>query len=687
MMTRLVSLFVFAAYGFSGAAAVGDEGHGRGLPTRQPPAQTVTVLPERIDGVAPKDMMKAALKRQTDAAFERWAKDYAAVTTPEAIAAYQARLKAKFLEAIGGLPERTPLNPQVTGTLSRDGYRVEKVVFESRPMFFVSAALFLPDASQYKPPYPGVLIPCGHADNAKAYESYQTMGASLALAGLAALVFDPIDQGERFQLLDTAGKPLLGGTTAHTMVGVGAMLLGRSVAQFEIWDGIRALDYLLSRPEIDRARIGITGNSGGGTQASYLMALDERIKVAAPSCYLTGFKALLATIGPQDGEQNIFGQLAFGMDHADYILMRAPAPFLICAATKDFFDIGGTWETFRYAKRLYTRLGFAERVELMENDAPHNYNTLQRESVLRWMARWLLGKDAPLVEPPVATFTDEELRATPRGQVMFLPGARSAYDINDDLAKELAAKRAPLWAVASDEERRAKVRAVTGIRPLGGIPEPALDDRVEGRLIIGREDGIRLPVIAFNSRAAGRHGLVLYVDERGKSAALAAGAVNAGPRALWAVDVSGTGETQQTDPPYAVEFGPNLNECVTAYLLGRSFMSLRAEDILVCARAAAALTPRGAVDLVAVGDVGVPALHAAALEPQLFTSVRIVRALGAWTSVIECRTHRDQFVNSVHGALAVYDLPDLAAMLGGKLKIEEPLDARGEPIGTPPAKR
>jgi hypothetical protein len=107
---------------------------------------------------------------------------------------------------------------------------------------------------------------------------------------------------------------------------------------------------------------------------------------------------------------------------------------------------------------------------------------------------------------------------------------------------------------------------------------------------------------------------------------------------------------------------------------------MRAEDILVCARAAAARTPAHTVDLVAVGEVGAPALHAAALEPQLFSSVRIVRSLKAWASVIDCRTHENQLANAVHGALAVYDLPDLAVLLGGKLKIEEPLDARGGPV-------
>ena len=223
---------------------------------------------------------------------------------------------------------------------------------------------------------------------------------------MAALVFDPIDQGERGQYLGEGGWPKLSGTRGHSMVGVGCTLLGRNTARFEIWDAMRAIDYLQSRPEVDPQRIGCTGNSGGGTQTCYIMALDDRIKAAAPSCYLCGFPALLHTIGPQDAEQNMFGQLAFGLDHADYVMMRAPTPVLLCAATKDFFDIRGAWDMFRYAKRLYTRMGFAERVEILENDAGHNYNKTQREGVARWMARWLLGQDRPITEPPLNCSSD-----------------------------------------------------------------------------------------------------------------------------------------------------------------------------------------------------------------------------------------------------------------------------------------
>ena len=178
-------------------------------------------------------------------------------------------MKANFIDALGGLPERTPLNARVTGVVQREGYPVEKVIFESLPGCYVTARLFLPaDAPR---PYPAVLVPCGHSDTGKAFDLYQRVGALMALNGMAAMVFDPIDQGERSQYLDANGKAPIRGTRAHTMLGVGSILLGQNTARFEIWDGMRAIDYLQLHPEIDPTKIGCTGNSGGGTQTAYLM--------------------------------------------------------------------------------------------------------------------------------------------------------------------------------------------------------------------------------------------------------------------------------------------------------------------------------------------------------------------------------------------------------------------------------
>jgi len=638
----------------------------------------------------PGEMMARYLQPQAQARFEQWRKQYEELKTPEQIAAYQKNLREQFVKALGGLPERTPLNPKVPGTVPRDGYRVEKVIFESQPKHYVTALLFLPDVKRFTPPVPGVIVPCGHAGEAKAYEAYQTMGASLAFNGMAALVFDPIDQGERSQM--PSALPRLQGTTAHTMLNVGSILLGRSTARFEIWDGMRAIDYLLSRPEIDPSRIGCTGNSGGGTQTSYLMALDDRIKVAAPSCYITGFEALLSTIGPQDGEQNIFGQLAFGMDHADYLMMRAPTAILMCVATSDFFDIQGAWKCFRYAKRLYTRLGVPERIGLLENDAQHNYNAVQRQGILRWMARWLLGNDKPLTEPKIELLKGDEFRCTPDGQAMHLEGARSTYDLNRDYEKELAAQRRALWDKTPRADMLQRVRQIAGIRTLAELPEPRGQEQqtVErnGQTIpmmtLVPEDGIALPTMLFVPKQTPSSGVVLYVHENGKEADAGPGGpiekLVAAGRIVVAVDLRGIGGTPSKRGG-GDQLGSNTRDVFTAYLLGRSYVGMRAEDILNSARFLQG-KHKGPVDLVAVGQVCVPALHAAALEPQLFGSVKLVQGLISWSNVIELAQSRNQLVNTVHAALTTYDLPDLVRTLGDRVTIEQPLNALGEPMGT-----
>ena len=653
-----------------------------------PAEENLRVLPPNASDSLATDMMSRYLQQQAQRRFEQWRQRYEELKTPEQIVAYQKNLNDRFLEAIGGLPAKTPLNPRVTGVVERDGYRVEKVIFESQPKHYVTALLFLPISGGHKMLFPGVIVPCGHASEAKVYETYQTMGASLALNGIAALVFDPIDQGERSQLPSVL--PKVSETTAHTMLGIGSILLGRSTARFEIWDGIRAIDYLQSRREVDPNRIGCTGNSGGGTQTAYLMALDDRIRAAAPSCYITGFEALLSTIGPQDAEQNIAGQLVFGMDHADYLMMRAPTPILICAATRDFFDIQGTWTSFRYAKRLYTRMGVAERIGLIENDAEHNYNKLQREAVVRWMSRWLLGNDTPITEPAIKLLSGDEARCTPDGQVMHLEGARSTYDLNRDLSKELAARRAERWRTTSAADMLNEVRRVAGVRTLAELPKPTVEERGTPqrgtrelrKIIVTPESSVSLPALVFTLREGSPVGAVLYVHERGKAVDVEPGGpiaklVDAG-RVVMAVDLRGVGETQSKGGWGGELLGPDIKDVLTAYLLGRSYVGMRAEDIFICARLLQEQY-KGPVDLIATGHVCVPALHAAALEPDLFRSVRLIRGLTSWSNVVESGLSRGQLVNTLHGALNVYDLPDLARLLGDRLIVEQPLDAQGEP--------
>ncbi len=284
---------------------------------------------------------------------------------------------------------RTPLNARTVRTIDADGYRIECVIFESQPNHHVTANLYLPDSSV---PVPGVVVSSGHSRTGKTADYNQRFGIMMAKHGMAALCFDPIGQGERSQMLDADGKPQFEGTTTeHFLVGVGSILVGRNTARYRVWDAMRAIDYLSSRTEVDPQRIGFTGCSGGGTVTSYVMALDDRVACAAPACYLTTFRHLIDSIGPQDAEQNIFGQIAFGLDHPDYVLLRAPRPTLISSTTGDFFSIAGAWENYRQAKRVYARLGFPEKVDLVEVEGPHGVHPQNLAAIAQWMKRWLPG--------------------------------------------------------------------------------------------------------------------------------------------------------------------------------------------------------------------------------------------------------------------------------------------------------
>src|SRR5579864_5660286 len=332
------------------------------------------------------------------------------VSTPEALARRRAYVRERILHEIGGLPDRTPLNAHTVDTLQRDGYRIEKVIFESQPHFYVTANLYLPKTG--RPPYPAVLYPLGHELGAKSHNAWQQMLASLAKKGYVALAWDPIGQGERIQIYDEdfEDSKVRASTTEHTVQGIQCLLIGDHVARYTIWDGIRALDYLLSRPEVDPKRVACTGNSGGGTHTTYLSALDDRIQVAAPSCYISSWRQMLHTLGPQDAEQVFPYWIRDGLDYPDFIYAFAPKPFLILSAIRDFFPIDGAREAFEEAKHVYSRIGAEGKLAMFEADDGHGYTYPRRMAAYPWFARWLKGAEDHEPEPKVDIATEAELQ-------------------------------------------------------------------------------------------------------------------------------------------------------------------------------------------------------------------------------------------------------------------------------------
>ncbi|MBL9090651.1 MAG: hypothetical protein JNL96_05475 [Planctomycetaceae bacterium] len=693
-----------------------------------PADELLKVLQTTADGIATEKQLELWLKRECykhidarSAAFEKMLKSKSACRE------WQADRRRFFLEQIGGLPERTPLHPLVVGKLSGRGYRVEKLILESRPGFHITANLYLPESP---PPWPAVLVPCGHSHEGKAVGQYQRVCILLARNGMAAMCYDPIGQGERYQMLDLSRSRTAFEdaphvptphpnvrymcTTEHTMIAVSSALIGANVAQYRIWDGMRVIDYLQSRPDIRADRIGCTGNSGGGTETAYLMALDDRITAAAPGCYLTTFRRLIDTKGPQDGEQNIFGQIAFGMDEADYCILRAPRPTLIGAGTRDAtFDFRGTWNLFLDAKRFYSRVGVPERMEIAAPDAPHGFTLPLREATARFMHRWLIGGDKLIreVDELPDSLTDEQLRSynepdwtpqqlqcTPQGQVLLMPQERSAFQINADLARDLRDRRTDAWRRLDDAGKRRVVGDVIDVRPPADPIARSLQtletiDRGHYRiqkLALTVEDGLQLPALAFIPKDTARS-VTLYLHNE----SMAADAGESGPilklvrngHLVLAAELRGIGETDTGRGKSEFgkgRFGRDNLEIFLAYLLGKSYVGMRTGDVSAWAQCLreGRIADRefSKVDLVAIGEAAIPALHAAALEPNVYGLVSSRGMIRSWEEIVGATETYDQWVNVVHGALQNYDLPDLLPLIPGKVELDAPTDAAGREL-------
>ncbi len=616
-----------------------------------------------------RSMLPSAMNRAALALLEQREREVARLATLEDVARRRAYLRERTLRAIGGLPLRTPLQARSVATLDREGYRIEKVIFESQPKFYVVANLYLPKTG--RSPYPAVLFPLGHEAGAKAHAAWQYMLVTLARRGYVALAWDPVGQGERVQMFDPdwGESKVIRSTTEHTMQGIQCLLAGDSLARYTIHDGIRALDYLLSRPEVDPQRVACTGNSGGGTHTAYLAALDDRIQVAAPSCYLTSWRRLLESIGPQDAEQCLPPWLGDGLDHPDFILAFAPKPYLVLSAVRDFFSISGARETYAQARAVYERLGAGEKISMTEADDGHGYSKPRREAAYRWFGKWLKGAEDAEPEAPVQPETEATLWATETGQVATSLAGETVHSLNWKRVEQARAGRATIAETPKRVQELMAWRPVSGplkVHPFGRMERQGY--RIE-KLLYESEPGILVPALLY-APAGGpaRKAAVLYVDSRGKSAGAAEleQIARAGLVAL-SIDMRGAGETRTSSPDAGSDFPRyfgDYHSAMKALLIGRPLVGQRALDIT---RGLDWLATRPEVDPQRIYGFGresgaVALLHAAAVDPRL-RRLALEGMLASYESVVKGHLHRNVFESVVPGALRSYDLPQLAAAL------------------------
>lgn len=637
-------------------------------------------------------MMQDWLVDQVRAVEARGHNARAALKTKADAEAYVQSVRARIRESFGPLPEKTPLNAKVTLTVERDGYRIECVIFESRPGFLVTGNLYVPTGR--KQPMPGVVGVCGHSLNGKAAEAYQAFAQNLARLGMVCFIFDPVGQGERFQFLTDAHKSKLGGGVAeHIQMGNPQALVGEFIGTWFAWDGIRALDYLLTRPEVDPQRVGVTGNSGGGTQTTWLCGLEPRFTMAAPACFVTTFRRDAENELPQDTEQCPPRALALGLDHSDFLAAMAPKPVIILAQEKDFFDTRGSIETYERLKHLYTLLGAPENIALQVGPDPHGYTQPNREAMYRFFSRVTGGPDVK-AEPALTVEKDETLWCTPQGQVGDLK-SRTLMSITREIGAALAKKRAALRGHALQDAAREllKLPLLDGtapdyriLRSAGARKYPTkgyctyaveTEPRIHALLTRLSDEALtsRLPV--------GVKQAVLYVSHQSADAELrdeplVKELIAAAPgAAFFACDVRGIGESQPDTcgaKQFLAPYGSHYFYAAHSLMLDRPLVGQRTFDVL---RLVELLHAAGhdEVHLVGNGWGALPAAFAALLSDGV-KQVTLKHALTSFADLIADEDQKWPYATMLPDVLKRLDLPDCYAELKSKnLRLIEPWGA------------
>ena len=601
------------------------------------------------------------------------------VSTPEALAKRRQFVRERILHAIGGLPERTPLNARKTGTLERDGYRIEKIIFESQPKFYVTANLYLPATGQS--PHPAVLYPLGHELGGKSNPTWQQMLATLARRGYVALTWDTLGQGERVQLYsaDLRDSLLRSSTTEHTILGIQCLLTGEHIARYTIWDGIRALDYLLSRNEVDPERVAITGNSGGGTHSAYIGALDDRIRVVAPSCFITSWHWMLKTLGPQDAEQTFPGWLGDRLDYPDFIYAASPKPYLMLSAIRDFFPIDGARETFHEARQTYSALPHRLEIDMFEADDGHGYTHPRRMAAYDWLSRHLRDSEDKAEEAPIEPESAETLFCTSSGQVATSLNGETVFTVNRKRAEQLRGSRSQLADAAALPAYKEKIRQAvlirTGYQSVSGPVPVTPYGTIQGdgyrieKLIYESEPGILIPSLLYiPGSGPARKPAVLIADGEGKSTTVttAAQLARAGFVVL-SVDLRGVGETKiapDLNDTESYRYFGDYEDGMTAILMNRTLPGMRALDIIRGLDMLAERPDSDVAEFRAVGrnSAAVALLYAATFDKRI-KALSLEQMLVSYHAVASTPMHRLIFEQIVPGALLDFDLPDVVSAL------------------------
>jgi len=622
---------------------------------------------------------------QADKLYDLRDQEIARLETKEDWQNRQEWVKNKLDKLIGPFPEKTPLNPRITGILQKEGYRIEKLVYESMPGFYVSGCVFIPD--QIKEKAPAILNVIGHNQEAFRAELYQIVYLNLVKKGFIVLAIDPIGQGEAVQFYDQGiGFSKVGYTVVeHSYAGNLTFLSGKSLARYFAWDGIRAIDYLVSRPDVDPERIGVTGFSGGGTVTTYVSALDERVKASVPCSWSTYCRGLTETKGTQDPDSFFYHGLREGITVEDLLEIRAPVPTLMTFTSRDeYLSIQGARNTSQEVKDAYKAFDKEENLQFVEDDDKHWLTPKIRLAIYSFFMKHLDVPGNP-AEGDVELIPVEELKITPTGQVSTWLEAENVQRIN---AKETELLLRNLEQSRLDiplhlNKVKTKAMELSGyVAPEYNDGQPFFNGRYQrngysvGKFAIKGEGDYVIPVLLFVPELKNTtYPAIIYIHPEGKvKEAKPGGEIEKLVKKGYIVaapDILGIGETSNT----ATREGA---DDYTGVLIGRSTPGLQAGDIVRVVNYLKHLEMVGTeIGAVGINEMCIPLMHAAAFEPSI-KSVVLVGSPVSYRSIVMNDLYKIGLVHNsngywhpyeidfswgVAGALTAYDLPDLVASI------------------------
>ncbi|HUX96535.1 MAG TPA: acetylxylan esterase [Bacteroidales bacterium] len=639
------------------------------------------------------DVQNSLYHHLADQAMDLLAKRAVEVSNINSLQDWQKRqeyIRSTLMEITGPFPDKTPLNAKIVRTVEKEHFRVEHIIFESQPGFFVTSSLYIPKGFSKKTKAPAIIYCSGHSEEGYRSPIYQYVITNLVLKGFIVFAFDPVGQGERLEYFDPEkGKSIVGGPTSeHSYPGNQAFITGSSQAKHMIWDGIRAIDYLVTRKEADPSRIGITGRSGGGTQSSYIAAFDDRVYAAAPECYITTFTRLLQTMGNQDAEQNFPGFVIKGLDLPDLLSVRAPKPALMITTTRDIFSIQGAREAEEEINHVYEAYGKRENFGRAEDDTGHASTMKNREAMYAFFQKHLKNP-GDSKDQVVSLLTKDELKVTSSGQVSTSIGGETIYTLNMKESRKVISKRDSL--LNSYDSKVDKI--LNSARKLSGYIDPASTDkpvfsgrfRKEGysleKYFIKGEGNYVVPYLLLvpdseNGKA------VIYLNPEGKSAE-AGGEMELLVKQGYIVlapDLIGMGETGpgifRGD---AFIDGESHNLWYASIVIGRSTVAIRAADVNKLAGQLKQNSSVVTIIGIARADLSPVMLHAAAFNKDI-SRVALFEPYSSYRSLVMIRFYKSSFIAGVvPGAIEEYDLPFLAGTLAPrKLMIARPTDGNGQ---------